>query len=55
MWPTAFFPDTYYTGTYWDKSGQDGGMPPVTTTALGASQYLPIMGVGSWLIAMIFS
>lgn len=45
MWPNSFWPNSMWTRTYWEKTGQGGFIPPIVTSS-GASQYLPIIGIG---------
>lgn len=54
MWPQTYFNATYWTATYWPKTGATGASPPPPVTG-GASQLLPLMGVGSWLLFMVLT
>lgn len=50
MFPVDFFPDSYFPGSYWPHVGASGG-----NFFGNSNQLLPIMGIGSWLIACILS
>ena len=53
MWPNSFWPNSYWTRTYWEKVGAGGFIPPPPSGSGVRVCYLPIMGIGSWLMFMI--
>lgn len=52
MFPNSWYPNSYFEKFYFPKSGAGGFVPPVVTSS-GASQLLPIMGIGCWLLMVL--
>lgn len=50
MWNSSYFNATYFNASYWPKVGATGAVAQGRT-----NQYLPLMGIGSWLLAMLIN
>lgn len=51
MFPQSFFPNSMFASNFWPKVGATGAIPPPTG---GNRQYLPIMGIGAFLLFAVF-